>query len=63
MYAPVTSGKRHDYSGMILDFTKKYCAGVCATRCQEDVGEEFPEEIKPNSEAPWGNVLFKIKDG
>ena len=30
--------------------------------CQEPMGEEFLEEIKPNSKAPWSDALAKIDD-
>ena len=28
-------------------------------RCQEAMGEEFPEKLKPNSKAPWNDALLK----
>ena len=36
-HVPVTRVKRHDYLGMILDFTRKHYVGVDMTYYQEDV--------------------------
>ena len=44
----------------MLDWTKKHYVGVSMKRYQEDMCEEFPEEIKPNIKAPWNDTLFKI---
>ena len=52
--------KTHEYLGMILDWTKKQHVSVSMKDHQEAMVEEFPEEIKPNSKAPWNDALFKI---
>ena len=56
------SWKIHDYLGMILDYTKKHHVIMDVMFYQEAIGEEFPEKIKPNSEATWGAVLFNVHD-
>ena len=54
--------KRHDCLGMILDFNKKHHIDVDTTHCQEAMGEDFLEEIKPNGKAPQNDALFKTHD-
>eukprot|EP00957_Ditylum_brightwellii_P134151 10227696-Ditylum_brightwellii.AAC.1 len=57
-HVKVTKGKRHDYLGMILDYSKQGCLGVDMKYYMKDIIEEFPYPIK-KSRAPWREKLFK----
>ena len=58
-HVKVNKGKKHDYLGMILDYSKQGCLRVDMRYYIRDMIKEFPYQIK-KSRAPWTEKLFKV---
>ena len=54
-----TRGKRHDYLGMILDFSESGVLKVDMTTYIKNMISEFPEKLTKKN-CPWNENLFKI---
>ena len=55
----VTRGTKHDYLGMILDYSQVGMLKVDMKYYIEAMLEEFPEEVKMYS-TPWTEKLFNV---
>ena len=56
-------GKRHNYLGMVLDFSTPGVVKVDMTEYVESMIKEFPEELTvnaQNSKQPWNQDLFDV---
>ena len=61
--APVvaTRGKRHDYLGMILDYTEPGKVKVDMVYYVENMVKDFPEELNAaKGRYPWNEHLFRV---
>ncbi len=57
-----STGKQHDYLGMIVDFSSKNEVQINMNLYVSKIVKEFPEEIIGKTSAPAGDHLFKIKE-
>ena len=57
-HVKVVKGKRHDYLGMILDFTKDGCLIIDMKYYIKKMLEDFLYKVKTNK-MPWNDKLFK----
>ena len=55
-------GKRHDYLGMILDYSVPGVLQVDMRPYVKSMIDEFPDELSGNSNGPWTANLFKVDD-
>ena len=54
-------GKRHNYLGMVLDFSTPGVVKVDMTEYVESMLKEFPEELNAqNAKQPWNQDLFNV---
>jgi hypothetical protein len=56
-----STGKQHDYLGMIFDFSSKNEVQINMNLYISNI-KEFPEEIIGKSAIPAGDYLFKIRE-
>jgi hypothetical protein len=57
-----TRGLKHDYLGMILDYTLSGTLKVDMTQYVKAVIEEFPEKSSGKSACAWSENLFKVNE-
>jgi len=57
-----TRGLKHDYLGMVLDFTTPGLVGVNMIDYIQAMTEEFPEQLPGKEKYPWNDKLFKTDD-
>jgi hypothetical protein len=57
-----STGKQHDYLGMIFDFSSKNEVQINMNLYISKIIKEFPEEIVGKSATPARNHLFKIRE-
>ena len=60
-HVKVYRGKRHDYLGMILDYSLAGKLQVDMKYYIDKMIEEYPYPIKP-ANSPWNDNLFKINE-
>jgi len=53
-------GERHDYLGMILDYSKPHALQIDMKYYIKAMEEEFPYPVKRTKVAPWNDKLFKV---
>jgi hypothetical protein len=58
----VSTGKQHDYLGMIFDFSSKYEVQINMTQYVSKIIKDFLEEIVGKSSTLAGDHLFKIRE-
>lgn len=58
----VTTGVKHRYLGMDLDYSRPGVLGVTMIKYIEDIFEDFPELIEKSSRTPHTDNLFKVRD-
>jgi hypothetical protein len=57
-----STGKQHDYLGMIFNFSLKNEVQINMTQHISRIIKEFPEEIIGKAATPAGDHLFKIRE-
>ncbi len=57
-----STGKQHDYLGMIFDFSSKNEVQINMNLYRSKIIKEFPEEIIGKTSTPAGDQLFKIRE-
>jgi hypothetical protein len=55
-------GHRHDYLGMILDFSIPGVLQVDMVTYVKSMIQDFPEELSGKSKCPWNENLFKVDE-
>ena len=60
-HVTVTRGKKHDYLGMILDYSQVGALKIDMKYYIDAMLEEFPEEVKEYS-TPWTDRLFNVDE-
>ena len=60
-HVTVTRGTKHDYLGMILDYSQVGALKVDMTYYIDAMLEEFPEKV-PLYNTPWTERLFKVDE-
>ena len=60
-HVKVTRGKRHDYLGMMLDYSIPSKLQVDMRYYVDNMINEYPEKIK-KTKAPWNESLFKVNE-
>ena len=58
-----TRGKKHDYLGMLVDFTEKGKVKIDMVKYVESMIEDFPEKINKISKTPAAENLLEIGTG
>ena len=58
----ISRGKRHNYLGMILDYSTKGEVHIDMQEYVKKMIEEFPEDIKKTAATPASDFLFKINE-
>jgi hypothetical protein len=58
----VTTGCKHRYLGMDLDFSRPGVLGVTMIKYIDDIFEDFPELIEKSARTPHTDNLFKVRD-
>ena len=57
----LTSGKRHDYLGMTLDFSEKKALKVDMREYIRQLRDDFPGTLRQEMK-PWGEKFFKVDE-
>ena len=57
----VSRGKRHDYLGMVLDYSTPGEVQVSMSKYLEGVLSDFPEEISGSATTPAADHLFQVR--
>jgi hypothetical protein len=58
----VTTGAKHRYLGMDLDYSRPGVLGVTMIKYIEDIFEDFPELIEKSARTPDTDNLFMVRD-
>jgi hypothetical protein len=58
----VTTGKKHRYLGMDLDYSHPGVLGITMIKYIEEIFEDFPELIEKSARTPHSDNLFKVRD-
>ena len=58
----LVTGKKHDYLGMILDYSEKGKLKVEMKYYIENMIKDFPYELKSKTKTPWNDKLFKVNN-
>jgi hypothetical protein len=58
----VTTGKKHRYLGMDLDYSRPGVLGITMIKYIEEIFDDFPEIIEKSARTPHTDNLFKVRD-
>jgi len=58
----ITRGNRHEYLGMVLDYSTPGVLKIDMTEYVKAMVKEFPYEIKGKGKFPWNDSLFKVDE-